>query len=106
MCPEIPSHARLVPPDGRPARHIAPFALPSVFWIALTLATPIAGLVGLHFFGHGDFGNTPGNWAIDALERWLMLASAALVLLLHVVMLVMLLAEPKQPPNAAKPTNP
>lgn len=105
MCPEIPPHAHLVSPDTRAARHTAWLALPPVFWIALTLAMPIAGLAGWYFFGRDNFGIF-GNWATDASERWLMLASAALVLLLHVVMLAALLAEPKLSPDAGKPTNP
>lgn len=96
MCPEIPPHVRIAPPSTRPVRGISLSALPQVFWIALTLAMPIVGLVGWYFFGRDSF----GAWATDASERWLMLGSAAVVLLLHVVMLVALFAEPKKDPSA------
>jgi membrane protein YdbS with pleckstrin-like domain len=96
MCPEIPPHARIAPPSTRPARDTSVSLLPQVFWIALTLAMPVAGLVGWYFFGRDSF----GAWAMDASEHWLMLGSAAVVLLLHIAMLVALFAEPKKDPGA------
>lgn len=101
MCPEIPPHARIVPLDTRPAHGASSFALPQLFWIALALAMPIAGLAGWYFFGRDNF----SAWAMDASEHWLMLGSAALVVVLHVAMLVMLLAEPKKDRSAKKRTN-
>ena len=102
MCAEIPPRARIVQPDTRPAHGVSSFALPQAFWVALTLAMPIAGLAGWYFCGRDNFSAR----AMDASEHWLMLGSAALIVVLHVAMLVVVLAEPKKDRGASKRTSP
>ncbi|MCR6478525.1 hypothetical protein NU688_20380 [Variovorax sp. ZS18.2.2] len=105
MPPDPTSHAGGLAPGPHPShdtdRRRARFALPQAFWIGLTLATPIAALAGWYFFGLDRF----GAWSSDAWSRWLMLGSAAFVVLLHLVILAMLIAEarpverpPQEPP--------
>ena len=95
MPPDPTSHAGCLTPDRRPShdtvRRGARFALSQAFWIGLTLAMPIAALAGWYFFGLDRFdASMRGEW-----DRWLMLGSAAFVVLLHVVILAMLIAETK-----------
>lgn len=95
MPPEPISPASCITPGQRPAsdsvRRGARLALPQAFWIGLTLATPIAGLAAWYLFGLDNL----GNWKRDEWDRWLMLGSAALVVVLHLVVLAMLIAETK-----------
>lgn len=104
MPPDPISHASCLTPRLDPAQDIvrrgARFALSQAFWIGLTLATPIVALVGWYFFGR-DRLDVPmrGEW-----DRWLMLGSVAFVVLFHVVVLVLLVAEMK--PVARPPQEP
>ena len=64
-------------------------ACPDLFWIELTLALPIGGLLACCLLEGDDA--VPRALGVD--ERWLRLATVALVIALHLLMLALLWLE-------------
>ena len=76
------------------------FADSRLGWVGLTQALPIGGLAACWLLER----DTATRWLLDSPQRWLSLASVALVVVLHDVVLVLLFLESRPDhPGAAPP---